>query len=156
MIAIREWTRDGWTLSNDPARLQLNVIHGFLARSYWAEGVPRDVVARSLEGSIAFGIYSGTEQIGFARVISDCATFAYVADVFVLEAYRSRGLARWMMQCIMQTPELQGLRRWLLVTRDAHALYRSVGFSPVSRPEGFMELVKRDPYQNRTPEPPCT
>ena len=156
MIGIREWTRDGFTVSNDPARLQLDVIHGFLARSYWSEDIPRDVVARSIEGSIGFGIYSGGDQVGFARIISDRATFAYVADVFVLEAYRARGLARWLMQCIMQTPELQGLRRWLLVTRDAHALYQAVGFLSVSRPEGFMELVKRDLYQNRTREPPCT
>jgi GNAT superfamily N-acetyltransferase len=104
------------------------------------------VVARSIAGSITFGLYLRDDQVGFARVISDCATFAYVADVFVLEEHRGQGLARWMMECILGTPELQGLRRWLLVTRDAHDLYRSVGFSSASRPEGFMEIVKRERY----------
>jgi GNAT superfamily N-acetyltransferase len=85
--------------------------------------------------------------VGFARVITDYATFAYVADVFVLEPHRGQGLARWLMKCILETPELQGLRRWLLVTRDAHAIYRAVGFLPVDRPEGFMEIVRRDLYQ---------
>jgi GNAT superfamily N-acetyltransferase len=134
-------------------RLQLDVVHRFLVRSYWAEGIPREVVARSITGSITFGLYFRDDQIGFARVISDCATFAYVADVFVLEDHRSRGLARWMMECILETPELQGLRRWLLFTREAHDLYRSVGFSPASRPEGFMEIVRRDLYRQSAGKP---
>jgi GNAT superfamily N-acetyltransferase len=146
MIGIREWTRDGYVVSSDPSRLRLDIIHGFLARSYWADGIPREIVARSIDGSIAFGLYHGEAQVGFARVISDCATFAYVADVFVLEGHRGRGLARWLMQCILETPELEGLRRWLLVTREAHALYRGVGFTPARRPEGFMEIVRRDVY----------
>jgi GNAT superfamily N-acetyltransferase len=108
--------------------------------------VPADVVARSIQGSAAFGLYQGSEQVGFARVITDHATFAYVADVFVLEPHRGRGLARWLMQCILATPELQGLRRWLLVTRDAHAVYSAVGFSPLAGPEGFMEIVRPDLY----------
>ena len=148
MITAREWRRDEYVVSSDPARLQLDVIHAFLVRSYWAKDVPREVIARSIEGSIAFGLYRGEDQVGFARVISDQATFAYVADVFVLPPQRRQGLARWMMECILATPELQGLRRWLLVTRDAHALYRSVGFSPVSRPEGFMEISRHDLYRS--------
>ena len=147
MIAVREATRNGYTVSSDAARLQLGVIHGFLTRSYWAEGISREIVARSISGSCTFGIYLGEDQVGFARVISDCATFAYVADVFVLEDHRGRGLARWLMQFILETPELQGLRRWLLVTRDAHSLYQTVGFTPVSQPEGMMEIVLRDIYR---------
>lgn len=149
MIAPREWNRNGYVVSSDHARLQLDVIHAFLAQAYWAKEIPRETVARSIKGSIPFGLFHGGEQIGFARVISDRATFAYVADVFVLEPHRGRGLARWMMECILSTPELQGLRRWLLVTREAHALYRSVGFSPVARPEGFMEISRHDFYRSR-------
>ena len=148
MISPREWNRDGYLVSSDSVRLQLDVIHTFLAQSYWAKEIPREIVARSIEGSIAFGLYQGRQQIGFARVITDRATFAYIADVFVLTPHRGRGLARWMMEFILSTPELQGLRRWLLVTREAHALYRSVGFSPVARPEGFMEISHHDIYRS--------
>jgi GNAT superfamily N-acetyltransferase len=147
MIARREWHRDGYCVSSDPLRLQLDTIHRFLAESYWAAGIPRETVARSIEGSIPFGLYHGDSQVGFARVISDCATFACLADVFVLEAHRGRGLARWMVDGILATPEFLGLRRWLLVTRDAHALYRSSGFSEIERPEGFMEIVRPDLYR---------
>ena len=147
MIGLREWHRDGYSLSTDSSRLELDVVHGFLAESYWAAGIPRETVARSIEGSITFGVYHTDEQVGFARVISDCATFAYLADVFILEAHRGRGLARWMVQCILATPELQGLRRWLLVTRDAHTLYGGLGFTEVKNPEGFMEIVRRDLYR---------
>ena len=147
MIPRREWTQGEYTVSTDQARLQVDAIHAFLAQSYWAKDIPREVVERSLAGSVTVGIYHRAHQVGFARVITDGATFAYVADVFVLEAHRGRGLARWMMECILAIPELQGLRRWLLVTRDAHALYRSVGFLPVSRPEGLMEITRRDIYR---------
>ena len=146
MISPREWSQGEYTVSNDHARLQLDVIHGFLSQSYWAKGIPLEVVERSIAGSMAVGIYHGGDQVGFGRVITDGATFAYLADVFVLEAYRGRGLARWMMEFVLATPELQGLRRWLLVTRDAHALYHSLGFLPVSRPEGLMEITRRDIY----------
>jgi GNAT superfamily N-acetyltransferase len=141
MTEIHEWQRDGYAVSNDPSRLQLDVIHGFLSRSYWAEGIPRELVARSIEGSLAFGLYHGNEQVGFARVISDQATFAYVADVFVLPHHRGKGLARWLMECILETPGLQGLRRWLLTTKDAHDLYRGVGFTPTAMAERFMVSV---------------
>ena len=149
MIGSREWNRDEYTVSSDPARLQLDIIHAFLAQSYWAKDIPREIVARSVAGSITFGLYCRGEQIGFARIISDRATFAYVADVFVLEPHRGRGLARWMMEFILSTPELQGLRRWLLVTREAHAVYRSVGFAPVARPEGYMEISQHDFYKSK-------
>ena len=147
MIGLREWHRDGYSLSTDPSRLQLDVVHGFLTESYWAAGIPRETVARSIKGSITLGVYHGDKQVGFARVISDCATFAYLADVFIVEAHRGRGLARWMVECILALPELQGLRRWLLVTREAHALYRGAGFTEVRNPGGFMEIVRRDLYR---------
>lgn len=145
MSPVHEWVRGGWTISTDPARLDVKGIHDYLRRSYWAAGIGREVIERAIRGSLAYGIY-GARQVGFGRVISDQATFAYVADVFVLEEYRQRGLARWLMQCMLETPELQGLRRWLLVTRDAHALYRKAGFTAVANPEGFMEIQRSDVY----------
>lgn len=142
-----EYSRDGFLLSTDKAKLQLPVIHDFLAReSYWAKGIPLALVEKSLANSLCFGIYEDEKQIGFARVITDCATFAYLADVFILEEYRGRGLAKWLMSCILAHPELQGLRRWLLATRDAHALYAQYGFRALAKPESFMELHNPDVY----------
>jgi len=142
-----EHVRAPYRISTDPRRLDLDVIHGFLAGSYWARGVPREVVQRSLEGSLCFGVFDGASQVGFARVVTDRATFAYLADVFVLESHRGRGLALWLMECILQHPDLQGLRRWALATRDAHGLYSRVGFTPLHRPESFMERLDRDVYR---------
>jgi len=142
-------TRNGYTLSTDPARLDLGVIHGFLTNSYWAKGIPRDVVARSIENSLCFGVYEGTKQVGFARVISDFATYAYIGDVFILESHRGRGLSQWMMECIMNHPELQNLRRWTLLTRDAHGLYAKFGFTPVAKPERYMELHNPAVYERK-------
>lgn len=144
---IHEWRRDLYTVSTDPARLQLDVIHGFLVGSYWAAGIPRETVERSLRHSLCYGVYQGDEQVGFGRLVTDFAVFAYVADVFVLDAHRSRGLARWMTRCMLETPELQGLRRWLLATRDAHEVYRSVGFETVTEPTRFMQILNRDVYR---------
>lgn len=145
-----EWRRDGFLVSTDPALLDLYAIHGFLTNCYWAKGVPRDVVARSIEHSLCFGIYDGTgAQVGFARVISDFATIAYLGDVFVLESHRGRGLSKWMMECVMQHPALQGLRRWILLTGDAHGLYSKFGFTPVKAPERYMELHRQDVYEIR-------
>jgi|SRR5579863_3862567 len=142
-------TKDGYTLSTDPARLDLDVIHNFLANCYWAKGIPRDVVARSIENSLCFGVYEGEKQLGFARVISDFATYAYIGDVFVLESHRGRGLAAWMMEAIMQHPRLQSLRRWTLLTRDAHDLYAKFGFTPVAKPEHYMELHNLGVYERK-------
>ena len=150
MITPREWSMGDYTVSSDATRLQLGVIHQFLAGSYWAGGISLETVERSVAGSVAFGVYQGQEQVGFARVITDLATFAYLADVFVLEQHRGRGIARWLVRCIQETPELQSLRRWLLVTRDAHAIYRSVGFLPVANPENLMEIVRKDAYLEPT------
>ena len=142
-----DWQRDDYTVSTDPARLQLDVIHGFLAGSYWAAGIPRETVERALRHSLCYGVYQGDEQVGFGRLVTDFATFAYVADVFIVESHRGRGLAKWMARCMVDTPELKGLRRWLLATRDAHAVYRSVGFETVTDTSRFMQILNRDPYR---------
>jgi GNAT superfamily N-acetyltransferase len=137
-----------FVISTDPARLDVDVIYNFLTNCYWAKGVPRDVVERSIEHALCFGIYdSEDEQVGFARVISDFATIAYVGDVFVLESHRGRGLGKWLMECITQHPALQNLRRWILTTRDAHGLYSQVGFTPVKWPERYMERYRPDVYE---------
>ncbi len=135
----REWRSGGYVISTDASRLDLRTVHDSLKNSYWAAGVPFDVVERSVENSIAFGVYDSEAQVGFARVVTDRATFAYLADVFVLEAHRGRGLGKWLMETILSHPELQGLRRWMLATRDAHELYRRHGFDGLDSPEIFME-----------------
>ena len=161
---VMESRRGEFLISTDPARLDLEVIHGFLTNCYWAKGIPREVVARSIEHSLCFGIYdvagekspllakpvrSGVPQVGFARVISDFATLAYLGDVFVLESHRGRGLSKWMMECIMRHPSLQGLRRWILLTRDAHRLYAKSGFTPLQASDRYMELHRADAYEIR-------
>lgn len=146
-----EWRREGFTVSTDPARLDRAAIRDFLAGSYWAAEIPQEVVDRSVAGSLAFGLFDGDRQIGFARVITDRATFAYIADVYVLEAYRGRGLGVWMMEIVRAHPELAGLRRWMLVTRDAHALYRKSGFSDLAHPDRVMEIVYPDLYRRSRP-----
>jgi GNAT superfamily N-acetyltransferase len=143
-----EWNRDSFTISTDTVRIDRALVHRFLTDSYWARGIPREIVDRSIDNALCFGIYEGESQVGFARVISDFATFAYLADVFVVESHRGRGLARWMASVIVSHPRLQGLRRWMLVTRDAHGLYRNVGFADPAHPERIMELVVADAYRN--------
>ena len=142
-----EWKRDRYTISTDRRRLDLDAIHGFLVRSYWAEGIPRAVVARSIDHSLCFGLYEDDRQIGFARAITDEAVVAFLSDGFVLEPWRGRGLGKWLVETIVSVPELQGLRRWMLVTNDAHGLYRRVGFAPPAHPERLMEKVDLDPYR---------
>jgi GNAT superfamily N-acetyltransferase len=145
---VIDYRRGEFLISTNREYLSLDVVHGFLTNCYWAKGIPREVVARSIEHALCFGIYDGEgAQVGFARVISDFATMAYVGDVFVLETHRGRGLGKWLMQCIMQHPALQNLRRWILTTRDAHGLYSQVGFTPVKAPERFMELHRADVYE---------
>ena len=135
----RGWRRDGYLISTDASMLDLEVVHGYLSRSYWAAGVPEDVVRRSIENSLCFGVYRGEEQAGFARVVTDRATFAYLADVFVLEEHRGQGIGKWLVEVILSHPELKGLRRWMLATRDAHDLYRRYAFTELARPGIFME-----------------
>ena len=135
-------------ISTDRSKLDVDVIHRFLARSYWAEGIPRETVVRSIENSLCFGVYDNARQIGFARVISDFATYAYLADVFILEPYRERGLGKELMASIMAHPDLQGLRRWSLGTRDAQGLYAQFGFRPVvnTRSRTVMEIADPEIY----------
>jgi GNAT superfamily N-acetyltransferase len=149
--ATIEEHRGDFLLSTDRERLDLKVIHGFLTGSYWAKGIPSEVVSRSMRNSLCFGVYKQGRQIGFARVISDFATFAYIADVFVLEAFRGQGLGKWMMEAITRHPQLQGLRRWTLATRDAHPLYAQFGFTPLNKPGNFMELLNPSVYETASP-----
>jgi GNAT superfamily N-acetyltransferase len=147
------WTskRGAYSISTDPALLDRPLIHAFLSRSYWAGGIPRETVDRSIEGALCFGLYEGAAQVGFARVITDRATFAYLADVFVLESHRGQGLAVWLMEAIKSHPDLQGLRRWILMTRDAHGLYEKFGFRTIEDPGRCMEIVDREVYTRRGP-----
>jgi GNAT superfamily N-acetyltransferase len=139
-----ERQRGEYSISTDRARLDLDVIYDYLSgQSYWAKGRSRETIKRSIENSLAFGVYRGERQVGFARVITDYATFAWVADVFVLDGERGRGLAKWLMEVILAHPELQGFRRWVLATKDAHELYRPFGFEELKRPERWME--RHDP-----------
>jgi len=135
-----EYQRDGYLISTDKARLDVGLIHEFLSQSaYWAEGRPLEIVRRSIEGSLCFGIYTGAQQVGFARVVTDRATFAWLCDVFVVDAHRGRGLAKWLVACIVAHPDLQTLRTFLHSTRDAHELYRRYGgFQVLPAPDRLM------------------
>ncbi len=146
-----EWHREGFTISTDHARLDLDAIHAFLSASYWARAMPQAVMERSIANAIPFCIYQGERLVGFGRVVSDRATVAYVGDVFVLEPWRGRGLSRWLMECMLAHPELQGLRRWMLLTRDAHELYKRVGFTELAAPDRWMEKWAPDVYGAGTP-----
>jgi GNAT superfamily N-acetyltransferase len=143
---MSEWRRGDFVITTDPARVDLAVVHGFLTACYWAKGIPLETVRRAVEHSLNFSVYDGERQVGFARVITDYATFAYLGDVFVLETHRGRGLSKWLMEVIVAHPELQGFRRWVLLTRDAHRLYRQFGFAAVASPERYMERWTPDVY----------
>ena len=146
---IAEHRRGQFLISTDPKRLDLHVVHNFLTNCYWAKGIPLEVVERSISHALCFGIYDGSgAQVGFARVVSDFATVAYLGDVFVLESHRGHGLGKWMMECIMQHPALQGMRRWILVTRDAHGLYKQFGFTPLKSAGRYMELHNPFVYES--------
>ena len=138
------------TLSLDPARLDIPAIHAFLTGTYWSPGVLVDVVARAVANSVCVGAFDGTAQVGFARLVTDRATFAYLADVYVLEPYRGAGLARRMLDALFAEVNVKQLRRMMLATRDAHALYAQYGFTPLGAPERLMELHRPNVY--RTPE----
>ena len=139
--------REGYLISTDPAQLDLDAIHAYLVRAYWCEGIPRETMERAIANSLCFALFHGKAQIGFARVITDSATYAYLCDVYVLENYRGKGLGKWLMECVMGHPALQGLRRFSLATRDAHGLYRQFGFRELSRPESMMEILRPDIYR---------
>ncbi|HQY11349.1 MAG: GNAT family N-acetyltransferase [Ferruginibacter sp.] len=138
-MKIQETIKDDFIISTDKAKLDVELIHHYLCHeSYWAKNIPMPVVEKSIEGSFCFGIYHGSRQVGFARVITDHASFAYLADVFVIADYRGKGLSKWLMGTIMNHPDLQGLRRWLLATRDAQGLYAQFGFTPLDKPDRIM------------------
>jgi GNAT superfamily N-acetyltransferase len=139
-----EQHRDAYVISTDQSLLDRPTIHAFLAQTYWSPGVPREIVDRALDNSCVFGMYRDGEQVGLARVITDYATFAYIADVFILPAFRGQGLGVWLIEVVLSHPDLQGFRRWMLATLDAHDLYRKHGFEPLSNPERFMEIRRTD------------
>jgi N-acetylglutamate synthase-like GNAT family acetyltransferase len=141
-----EWQDAEFIISTDLAKLDLEVIHRFLSvESYWSKGIKREIIEAAIQNSLCFGAYHEGKQIGFARMITDYATFAYLADVFVLKPYRGRGLSKWLMTCIMEHPKLQGLRRFMLATQDAHGLYAQFGYEPLPNPERFMQIFR--PYK---------
>lgn len=143
------WRKDSLLVSTNPRLLHLDTVHGFLKFTYWAEGISRETVAKALRNSVAFGVYEGAEQIGIARVVTDLTTFGYLADVFVREDRRGRGVSKWLMECIMSHPSLIGFRRWMLVTRDAQSLYQKYGFRLVERPERWMEIARPGIYREQ-------
>lgn len=142
-----EWTNSEFTISTDRTRLQIDAIHEFLSeRSYWANRRTKEETVTAIKNSLPFGVYKGENQIGFARVVTDYATFAYLGDVFVHEDFRGRGLGKWLMETIISHPELQGFRRWILATRDAHALYEKFEFTALKFPERWMEKTAPNAY----------
>ncbi|RFS25055.1 N-acetyltransferase [Chitinophaga silvatica] len=143
-------TKGEYSITTDKTRFDLTVIHNYLANdSYWAQNIPMDTVVRMIEGSLCFGVFHQDKQIGFARMITDKAVFAYLADVFILPEARGQGLSKWLMETMLQHPDLQGLRRILLVTSDAHGLYAKYGFEPIQNPEKFMNLHNPDVYTKK-------
>ncbi|HEX2992954.1 MAG TPA: GNAT family N-acetyltransferase [Anaerolineales bacterium] len=142
MPQILELRRDRFTISNDPARLDIDAIVDMLSRAYWAIGRPRERTERAIRNSLVFGVYDGERQIGVARVVTDYSIFAYLCDVFIHEEYRTNGLGKWLVQAIMEHPDLAGMRRWVLVTNDAHGLYRQYGFTSLDDPEEWMQNFK--------------
>lgn len=143
------WQRDEFVISDNRDELDIDSIHHFLRESYWARGIPRTIVERAIVNSLCFGLYRDGKQAGFARAITDYATFAYLADVFILPEFRGRGLGKWLVSCILAHPQLQGLRRLLLATSDAHGLYRQYGFLPPQFPENFLEISSLNVYREK-------
>lgn len=147
MPQIIETHRENFTISTDPARLDIDVIVDMLTRAYWAVGRARERTERAIRNSLVFGVYNGDQQIGLARVVSDYSIFAYLCDVFIHEDYRAHGLGKWLIQTVMEHPDLKEMRRWVLVTTDAHGLYRKFGFTSIEDPEHWMQNFKRFPLE---------
>lgn len=141
-----ELTKGQYSISTDPQRLDLDAVHAYLSRSFWAEGIPKELVAKAAANSLCFALFDGASQIGFARVVTDRAIYAYLCDVYVLESHRGLGLGTWLMEAVMGHPDLQGLRRFQLVTRDAHGLYERHGFATPENPERYMEIFRHGMY----------
>ena len=139
----------GFTINTDKSLLDFDTIYGFISDSYWAKGIPTEVMQKAIDNSMCFGVYEGNKQVGFARIISDYATFAYLADVFIIESHQGLGLSKWLVEAIVNHSELQGLRRMMLATKDAHGLYQQKGFEPVSFPENLMQIWQPDVYQHQ-------
>ena len=136
----------GFHISTDKSLLDIDMIYNYLDKeSYWAQGIPPEKIKKAIDGSLCFGVYLNKQQVGFARIVTDKATFAYLCDVFVLPHFRRKGLSKWMVQTIVQHPDLQGLRRWSLATADAHGLYNQFGFKQLAKPDNWMEIFT--PYQ---------
>jgi GNAT superfamily N-acetyltransferase len=142
-----EWTKNDFLITTDKSRIDVSYVHGFLTNSYWAEGIPVETVQRSINGSLCFSVIYLNQQIGFARVITDEATFAYLADVFIDEKFRGRGLSKWLVATILNYAGLQGLRRFMLATRDAHGLYAQFGFTPLTHADRWMHIHRPDVYK---------
>jgi len=145
-LAFPSYHKDVFTVVTDPSKLDVVAIHRYLTRAYWSEGIPQHIVEKALANSLCFGLFQGTQQIGLARVVTDRATYAYLCDVYVLEEFRGKGLGVWLMKCVTSHPDLQGLRRFSLATRDAHGLYEKFGFAALKKPQSLMEIVHHDIY----------
>ncbi|HKD64188.1 MAG TPA: GNAT family N-acetyltransferase [Candidatus Acidoferrales bacterium] len=145
-MAFPSYHKDVFTVVTDPSKLDVVAIHRYLTRAYWSEGIPQHIVEKALANSLCFGLFQGTQQIGLARVVTDRATYAYLCDVYVLEEFRGKGLGVWLMKCVTSHPDLQGLRRFSLATRDAHGLYEKFGFAALKKPQSLMEIVHHDIY----------
>jgi N-acetylglutamate synthase-like GNAT family acetyltransferase len=140
--------KNHFTITTEKEKFDVEFIHSFLTRSYWAEGISKEVIKRSIEGALCFGLFENDKQIGFARMITDKATFAYLADVFIIEEYRGRGLSKWLMEVIMSHPSLQGLRRMMLATKDAHGLYEKFGFTALNNVDRWMQINDPNIYKH--------
>lgn len=139
---------EGFRISSNYEDMDLDAVHAFLSQTYWAKGIPRETLSKAMRNSMCFGVFAASgDQVGFARIITDSATYAYLGDVYILEKYRGIGLSKWLMSEVVSHPELQGLRRFALATLDAHGLYEKYGFKPLARPEMFMEAWNPDVYQ---------
>lgn len=145
-----KWQKDEYTISTDKSKLDIHVIHDFISQTYWASGIPLATMQKAIEGAMCFGVFHGEQQVGFARVITDKATFAYLADVFIIESHRGKGLSKWLVEIIVGHPDLQGLRRFLLATRDAHGLYRQFGFTVPESAENLMHIYNPGVYKTNS------
>lgn len=141
---IQEYRKDNYEISTNKEKLDIFTIHQFLTNSYWSKGITADKVIKSIDNSLCFGAYEGKKQIGFARVVTDYSLFGYLADVFIVEDYRGRGLSKWLIQCILDHPEIKNLKTWMLATKDAHGLYEKFGFNKLEEPEKYMRRRNRN------------
>jgi GNAT superfamily N-acetyltransferase len=146
-MAEFERARDDFRITTDRAAIDVDAVHAYIARSYWAESIPREIVTKAIDGSLCFALLHGAAQVGFARVVTDRATFAYLCDVYVLENYQGRGLGKWLIRELLTHPDLQGLRRFMLATKDAHGLYEPFSFAPPKFPETILEILRPGLYK---------